>query len=115
MERQWIATFAAVGATSPAWFDIAADAGGWVIGDMVFDSMQAAQMFGHLGGGGDVTLADVGMPDIDMPNMGMPNVGRCGLQGMAEAMGGGLDAASGGLSGLLDMAGGIFDSIDFDW
>jgi hypothetical protein len=34
---------------------------------------------------------------------------------MAEGLGGGLEAASSGLGGLLESAGGIFDSIDFDW
>ena len=114
LEKQWIASFAAVGATSPAWFDGAAEAGGWVAGDMIFDSMQAAHMLGHFGGGG-VDVGNIGMPDINLPDVGMPNVGDVDLQGMAEAMGGGLEAASGGLTDLLDVAGGIFDSIDFDW
>jgi hypothetical protein len=53
MEKQWISSFAAAGAGSPAWLDgpTLADAGGWVAADTIFDSMQAARMLGHFGGG----------------------------------------------------------------
>jgi hypothetical protein len=118
LEKQWIASFAAVGATTPAWFDSGGigDVGGWIAGDMIFDSMQAAHMLGHLGGGGGGGDApNIGIPNVDLPNVGMPNLGDADLQGMAETMGSGLEGASEGLSGLLDVAGSIFDGIDFDW
>jgi len=117
LEKQWIASFAAVGATSPAWFDSGGfgDAGGWVAGEMVFDSLQTAHMLGHLGGGDGVDVPSPGVPDVNFPDIGLPNFGDADLQGMAETMGSGLGSASEGLSGLLDAAGSIFDGIDFDW
>jgi uncharacterized membrane protein len=115
MEKKWIASFAAVGATSPAWLDgpSLGDGAGWDIGDAMADSMQTAWILGHIGGGG-ADLPNVGIPDVSIPDVGMPNLGDADLQGMAEAMGSGLESMSGGLAGLLDVAGGIFDSIDFD-
>lgn len=114
MERQWIAAFAAAGATKPGWFDSPAMGGGGDVGETILDTMQTAWIFGHLGGG-NVNLPDVGMPNLDLPNVGMPDLGSVDLQGMAEGMGGGLQDMSGGLAGLLDAAGGVFDSIDFDF
>jgi hypothetical protein len=120
MEKRWIAAFAAAGATKPGWFDASVPGGSGTsdVGETIADTLQTAWIFGHLGGG-NVGLPDVGMPNVDLPNVGipnveMPNLGDADLQGMAEAMGGGLQDMSGGLAGLLDVAGGIFDSIDFD-
>jgi hypothetical protein len=112
LEKQWLTTFAAAGAAAPAWIDgpTFGEASGWDVGDMVFDTVQAGRILGHFGG----DIPNVGVPNIDLPNVGMPDVSNVDLQGMAEAMGSGLEAASGGLAGLLDVAGGIFDSIDFD-
>lgn len=114
IEKKWIASFAAVGAASPAWLDgpTLGNGGGWDMGDAMFDSIQAARMIGHFGGGADASSID--LPGIDVPEIDMPDLGNVDLQGMAEAMGSGLESASGGLTGLLDVAGGIFDSIDFD-
>ncbi len=108
LQKQWITSFAAVGTTTPGWFDSPAFGGGvgWDAFDVAFDTVRAGQMIGHMGGGN----IDVG--DINLPNVGMPDLD---LQGMAEGLGGGLEAASSGLGGLLDIAGGIFDSIDFDF
>ncbi len=114
VEKQWLATFAAAGAMAPAWINThPADGGGWDIGDVVFDTISTGRIFGHAGGG-DVSLPDVGMPNVDLPNIGMPDLGGLDVDTLSSAMGGGLEAASGGLAGLLDIAGGIFDSIDFD-
>jgi hypothetical protein len=114
IEKQWLATFAAAGATAPAWINThPLDGGGWDIGDVVIDTMYAGHIFGNIGGG-DVNLPDVGMPNVDIPNVGMPDLGGLDVDTLSSAMGGGLEAASGGLAGLLDIAGGIFDSIDFD-
>lgn len=117
LERQWIRSFASVGASSPGWF---APAGGFGGGDFdgadtIFDAMQAGRMIGHFGGtsGGDVNLPDVGVPNVNMPNM--RNMPEGGLQDMADVFGGGLQGASDGLGGLLDSAGSAFDSIDFDF
>jgi len=111
IEKQWLSTFAAVGATAPAWINTSPlDGGGWVIGDAVFDTIQAGRIFGHVGGG----VGDVNLPNVDLPNVGMPDLGGLDVDTLSSAMGGGLEAASGGLAGLLDIAGGIFDSIDFD-
>ncbi|MBA3276758.1 MAG: DUF2207 domain-containing protein [Chloroflexia bacterium] len=113
MEKRWMAAFAAAGASKPGWFDSPSAGDGDDIGGTFLDTMQTAWIFGHIGGGG-VDLPNVGMPNVDMPNIGMPNLGDADLQGMAGALGGGLQDMSGGLAGLLDSAGGIFDSIDFD-
>jgi len=115
MEKKWLATFAAAGVSSPAWFDHPSVGNGSDVGETILDTMQTAWIFGHIGGGGGVDLPNMGMPNVDLPNVGMPNLGEADLQGMAEAMGGGLQDMSGGLAGLLDSAGGIFDSIDFDF
>ncbi len=114
IEKKWIASFAAVGATTPPWLDGPAlgDSGGWGMGDAMFDSIQAARMIGHLGGGVDASNFD--LPEISAPEIGMPDLGNVDLQGMADMMGSGLESGSEGLSGLLDVAGGIFGSIDFD-
>lgn len=122
LEKKWLATFAAAGVSSPAWFDGPSRGGvdGDDIGGTILDSMQTAWIFGHIGGGGGlggggVDLPNVGIPDVGLPNVGMPDLGGADIQGMAEAMSGGLQDMSGGLAGLLDSAGGIFDSIDFDF
>jgi hypothetical protein len=113
LQKQWISSFAAVGVSTPAWFDSPAFGGGmgWDAFDTAFDMARAGHMIGHLGGG-NVDVGDVNMPNVGLPNVGMPDVD---MQGMAEGLGGGLEAASSGLGGLLDIAGGIFDSIDFDF
>jgi hypothetical protein len=113
LQKQWVSSFAAVGASTPAWFDTPAFGGGvgWDPFDTAFDTVRAGHMIGHLGGG-NIEGGDINMPNVDLPNVGMPDVD---LQGMAEGMGSGLEAASSGLGGLLDVAGGIFDSIDFDF
>lgn len=116
LERQWIASFASVGASSPGWFAPAGGFGGGEIdgADTVFDTMQTAWTIGHLSGsdGGEVNLPDVDVPNVDMPSM--PNMPEGGLQGMADFFGGGLQDTSDSLGGLLDSAGSVFDSIDFD-
>ncbi len=119
LERQWIASFASVGASSPGWFAPAGGFGGRDIdaADPIFDVLQTGWMIGHLGGpggvggpgGGDVNFPDVGVPDVNMPNMP-----EGGLQDMADFFGGGLQDTSDSLGGLLDSAGSVFDSIDFD-
>ncbi|HYJ13044.1 MAG TPA: DUF2207 domain-containing protein [Thermomicrobiales bacterium] len=117
MQQRWIATFAAAGTTTPTWLDASlGDGMGWGMAETVLDGMRTAAWMGHLsGGGGGAGLGDVNVPDVDLPNVGMPDMGNVDLSGMAEGLGGGLEAASSGLGGLLEAAGGIFDSIDFDW
>lgn len=114
LEKKWLATFAAAGVSSPGWFDSPSPRDAGDVGETILDTMHTAWIFGHIGGGGNVDFPNVGVPNVDMPNVGMPNFGEADLQGMADAMGGGLQDMSGGLAGLLDSAGGIFDSIDFD-
>jgi hypothetical protein len=120
LEKQWVRSFAKVGARSPGWFTAAGAPGGGGVGDVgesVWDAISMAHMMGHLtgshGGGDTVDLPNVGLPDIgSLPDLGgLPDVD---LQGMSDLMGGGLQGASDGLGGLLDAAGGIFDAIDFD-
>lgn len=116
LEKQWIAAFAAAGATAPGWLDTAFGEGmGWDLAEAALEGMRTAHWVGHLGGGDGVDLGEVSLPNIDLPNVGMPDLGNVDLSGMAEGLGSGLEAASGGLAGLLDAAGSIFDSIDFDW
>jgi hypothetical protein len=110
LQEHWLQSFKAAGVATPGWFDPVG--GGWVIGDSVFDTIYMGQMMGNLGGGGG---SDVSMPDVNMPNVGMPDLGNMDLQGMADTLGSGMQDASGGLGGLLDSAGGIFESIDFDF
>ncbi|MGB3330741.1 MAG: DUF2207 domain-containing protein, partial [Thermomicrobiales bacterium] len=114
LERSWVKTFAAAGATSPTWLETASSGTG-DLGDMIFTAMQVGQFTGHRSGssGGDVNL-----PDINLPNVGMPNLGNLpdfDPQAMADAVGGGLQGTSDALSGLFDLAGKIFDSIDIDF
>ncbi len=52
------------------------------------------------------------MPDIDMPSM--PDLSGVDLQGVSDAAGGGLQGLSDEFSGLLDLAGSIFDAINND-
>lgn len=114
LEKQWIATFAASGVPAPGWLNTAFGEGmGWDVAEAALEGMRTAHWMGHLGGG--VDLGDVKMPNVDLPNVGMPDLGDVDISGMAEGLGSGLEAASGGLAGLLDAAGSIFDSIDFDW
>jgi hypothetical protein len=116
MQKQWISAFAAAGATTPGWLDTGFGGGsGWDVAESALEGMRTAYWIGHLSGGSGPDLGDVNMPNVDLPNVGMPDLGNVDLSGMAEGLGGGLEAASGGLAGLLDAAGGIFDSIDFDW
>lgn len=122
IEKQWVRSFARVGARTPSWFHPSGTfaGGGGAMGDVgeaVFDAMTMAHWMGHLRGGqGDG--GDIGVPNVDLPNVGMPDIGGMpdvDLQGMSDLMGGGLQGASDGLGGLLDAAGGIFESIDFDF
>lgn len=116
LEKQWVAAFAAAGATAPGWLDTAFGEGmGWDVAEAALEGMRTAAWLGHLSGGDGIDPGDVNLPNIDLPNVGMPNLGDVDLSGMAEGLGSGLEAASGGLAGLLDAAGSIFDSIDFDW
>ncbi len=116
LEKQWVAAFAAAGATAPGWLDTAFGEGmGWDVAEAALEGMRTAAWLGHLSGGDGIDPSDVNVPNIDLPNVGMPNLGDVDLSGMAEGLGSGLEAASGGLAGLLDAAGSIFDSIDFDW
>lgn len=113
-EKQWIGTFAAAGAASPGWLDTRTSGGGygWGAADAFLDGLQTAHWIGHLSGGGGGT--DISLPDVDLPNINLPNPGDFDIGGMAEGLGSGLEAASGGLAGLLDAVGGIFDAIDWD-
>jgi hypothetical protein len=113
IDRGWVKAFADAGARSPRWYRGAAEVGD--IGD-VFDSAalgvdvaRAAQMIGHFGG------LSGNMPDISAPGMpNMPDMPDVDLQGASDALGGSLQAVSDGFSGLLNVAGSIFDAIDFD-
>ena len=116
LEKQWIAAFAAAGATAPGWLDTTfGDGTGWDVAEAALEGVRMAHWMGHLSGNDGVDLGDVNLPNVDLPNIGMPNLGDVDIGGMAEGLGSGLEAASGGLAGLLDAAGSIFDSIDFDW
>ena len=116
LEKQWIAAFAAAGATAPGWLDTAfGDGTGWDVAEAALEGVRMAHWMGHLSGNDGVDLGDVNLPNVDLPNIGMPNLGDVDIGSMAEGLGSGLEAASGGLAGLLDAAGSIFDSIDFDW
>jgi hypothetical protein len=115
MQKQWIAAFAAAGAATPSWLDaVPGDGMGWGMAESVLEGMRTAAWMGHLSGDGS-GLGDVNVPDVNLPDVGMPDLGNVDLSGMAEGLGGGLEAASSGLGGLLEAAGSIFDSIDFDW
>lgn len=116
LERNWVKIFAATGAASPSWFDTVSDRSGrGDLGDMIFTAMQVGQLTGNRPGssGGDINL-----PDIDLPKVGMPDLGSMpdfDPQGLADAVGGGLQGSSNALAGLFDLAGSIFDSIDIDF
>jgi small basic protein len=101
LERQWIGAFAARGARTPGWFGMP-DVGDVVI---IGDIANTGEALGNVGG----AIGSVGVPDVSMPDLSMPDV-----QGLADTLGGSLQAASDGLGGLLDVAGSIFDAIDFD-
>lgn len=106
IDRQWIRDFSKAGAAKPAWF------GGADIGDVVLvgDIGDIAGHAGSLAGTGDVlgdmagSVGNLSIPDISIPD----------IQGLSDVVGGSLQGASDGLSGLLDAAGSIFDGIDFD-
>jgi len=108
LDKQWLRSFAAVGAVTPGWFDGRGLGGDF--GDVLIDTMWMGQYLGPTGGGGDINMPDVGMPNVDMPDLG-----NVDLQGMADVFGSGLDSASGGLGDMLDAASGLFDSIDIDF
>lgn len=121
IERDWIRKFASVGASSPGWFREVAVPGGYGDpGDVLVDTWIAGELigdFGNAAGGaaGGSPTGEFGAPNVDMPDIGMPDWADGGLQGMADAMGGGLQGTSEGLAGMLDAAGSVFDSIDFDF
>lgn len=85
---------------------------------------EAPRWYGTPGGGDVIIMGDgvpgwgsggsVSAPDLDLPNVGVPDFGMPDVQGLSDAVGGGLDSASGGLFDLFDSAGSIFDGIDFD-
>jgi hypothetical protein len=53
MQKQWMATFAEAGATTPAWLDTSlGDGMGWGTAGSVLDGLQTAAWIGHLSGGG---------------------------------------------------------------
>ena len=101
VDRAWIATFAAVGTAAPAWYD---PAGG-------LDTGAADWLGSDLGtlpiSTGDWNLG--GLPDLDMPNLS-----GVGLQQVGDLLGGSLQLASDGLGAMLDAAGSVFESIDFN-
>lgn len=107
IDKGWIRKFSQAGARRPAWLgtggDVADTLGDVVIigGDMP-DFSAAGDLIGRIGGlAGDISIPDITMPDVD-------------VQGLSDVVGSSLQGASDGLSGLLDAAGSIFDSIDFD-
>src|SRR5918994_1023060 len=120
LDREWIRTFAAVGAARPGWYhetgDIfipgdLGDAGN--LGDLgdIIAMGHMLDMVGHSGG----SLGDLpGLPNVDLPGApGMPDFGGFDPQGMADVAGGSLQDVSDGLGGLLESAGSVFDAIDF--
>lgn len=115
IEKQWVKDFERAGAPVPRWYHSAGDilvlpeAGG-LLGDVV----QIGHAAGRVGEIGNIDIPDVGgIPNIDMPDVDVPGLGG-GLQGASDLIGGGLQGASDGFLALLDNAGSIFDSIDFD-
>lgn len=107
IDKGWIRKFSQAGANRPAWLGTGGDVAD-TLGDVVIiggempDFSAAGDLIGRVGGlAGDVSIPDVNMPDVD-------------VQGLSDALGGSLQGASDGLSSLLDAAGSIFDSIDFD-
>jgi len=120
LEREWIRTFAAVGAARPRWYHetgdvfIPGDAGG--LGDLgdIIAMGHMLDMVGHTGGGLGELSGLPGLPNVDLPGApGMPDLGGIDAQGMADAAGGSLQDVSDGLGGLLESAGSVFDAIDF--
>lgn len=115
LQAKWISAFAKAGARNPDWFSPSGRFGGGAagnVGEAVGDAIFWGHMTGSLGGGGGG--GNVDLPNVDMPNVGLPNMPNIDLQGMSDMMGGGFQGASDGLGGLLESAGSIFDSIDFD-
>ena len=117
LEREWIRTFAAVGAARPRWYHEAGDvfipgevgdAGN--LGDLgdIIAMGHMLDMVGHGGALGDLPS----LPNVDLP--GVPDFGGIDPQGAADLAGGSLQDVSDGLGGLLDSAGSVFDAIDFD-
>lgn len=104
IDRQWIEAFSRAGARAPGWFGMPeiGDVGDVVV---VGDMSGAGRALGDIGG----AIGSAGVPDVSLPDVSMPDV-----QGLADTLGGSLQGASDGLSGLLDLAGSIFDGIDFD-
>lgn len=116
LQAKWVTAFARAGARNPAWFSPTGQFGGGAagnVGDAVGDAIFWGHMTGNLGGGGGGG-GNIDLPNVDLPNVGMPNMPDVDLQGMSDMMGGGFQGASDGLGGLLESAGSIFDSIDFD-
>ena len=113
LQDKWLKTFARSGARTPGWFVPVGDLTGRgdSVGDVIFDAMTMAHWAGHVGGGGGGDM-DINLPDIGMPNL--PDMGNVDLQGLSDLAGGSLQGASDGLSALLESAGSIFESIDFD-
>jgi len=117
LDKQWVRTFAAAGSARPGWLQV--EGQGANVGDVIFTAMEMGRIFGGPHGHGVPSGdgrggLDVGLPnlgDINMPDVGMPDVD---LGSLSDALGGGLQGASDALSGLFDVAGSIFDAIDFD-
>src|SRR5918995_2134877 len=120
LDREWIRTFAAVGAARPGWYHETGDV--FVPGDLgdagnlgdlgdIIAMGHMLDMVGHSGG----SLGELpGLPNVDLPGSpGMPDFGGFDPQGMADVAGGSLQDVSDGLGGLLDSAGSVFDAIDF--
>jgi hypothetical protein len=106
IDKGWIRKFSEAGARKPRWLGAGTEAAG-EIGDSVGDVIIIGGQMPDLSGAGDAVgdiAGNISVPDFDMPD----------VQGLSDALGGSLQGASDGLSSLLDAAGSIFDSIDFD-
>jgi hypothetical protein len=117
LDQHWVRTFAQAGSPTPGWFQT--NTGPSVLGGAGFDVINTALNVGWLmqgnrgnsGGGNSSGSGGIDLPNINMPDIGMPDIN---LQGMSDLAGGGLQGASNAFSGLLDLAGSIFDAIDGD-
>jgi uncharacterized membrane protein len=98
LQKRWLGAFTSAGAEVPSWFDSSTfgDIAAWNALEGVFATVEIGRV------AGDVSRSDLsGLGDVD-------------IQGAADALGGRLSAASDGLASLLDIAGSVFESIDFD-
>jgi hypothetical protein len=106
IDKGWIRKFSEAGARKPGWLATGTDTAG-EIGDSMGDVIIIGGNMPDFSGAGDAigdVAGNLSVPDFDMPD----------VQGLSDALGGSLQGASDGLSSLLDAAGSIFDSIDFD-